>query len=64
VIVNAFWATVSVTAVVVADPHPFVNTARYWFSLCATVGFVSVKVVAVAPGTFEKLPPPLVLTCH
>ena len=55
--------TVSVAAVVVADPPAFVNTARYWYPFWPA-DVVKLNVVEIAPETFEKLAPPLVLTCH
>ncbi len=55
--------TVSVAAVVVAVPTVFVNTARYWFPLCAKA-VVKLSVVEVAPETLLNVAPPSVLTCH
>jgi hypothetical protein len=54
--------TVSVAAVVVADPAEFVNTASYAFPLCAAV-VVKLKLVEVAPANAVNAPPP-VLTIH
>jgi hypothetical protein len=56
--------TVSVFALLVADPQPFVKTARYWLPLAETGGFVRVSVPLVSPDRLVKLPPPFVLTCH
>lgn len=56
--------TVSVFALLVADPHPFVKTARYWLPLEETGGFVSDSVPLVAPDRLLKLPPLSELTCH
>jgi hypothetical protein len=54
--------TVSVAAVVVADPCVFVKTASYEFPVCAAV-VVKLKVAEVAPATAVNAPPP-VLTIH
>src|SRR5881628_1797480 len=55
--------TVSVAAVVVADPAELVNTARYLLPLCDKV-VVKLRVVEVAPEALLKVTPPSVLTCH
>src|SRR5258708_40096302 len=55
--------TVSVAAVVVADPAEFVNTAWYWFPFCDEV-VAKLRVVEVAPGRMLKVAPLSVLTCH
>ncbi len=55
--------TVSVAVVVVAEPCEFVNTARYLLPVWAAV-VTKLSVVEVAPATFVKVVPPLVLTCH
>jgi hypothetical protein len=55
--------TVSVAAVVVAEPTEFVNTARYWFPFCPAVA-TKLSVVDVAPATLLNDVPPSVLTCH
>ncbi len=55
--------TVSVAAVVGADPAELVNTAWYWFPFCDKV-VVKLKVVEVAPGRMLKVAPLSVLTCH
>src|SRR6266478_1536266 len=55
--------TVSVAAVVVADPAEFVNTAWYWFPFCDEK-VVKLRVVEVAPETLPNVVPPSVLTCH
>ena len=55
--------TVSVAAVVVADPPELVNTARYLFPFCDKV-VVKLSVVEVAPERLLKVAPPSVLTCH
>jgi hypothetical protein len=61
---------VAAVEVAVAGVHVFVNTARYWLPLIATVGLLITNVPVVAPEMlppllrFEKEPPPLVLTCH
>src|SRR5438034_5003165 len=55
--------TVSVAAVVVADPAELVNTARYLFPFCDKV-VVKLMVVEVAPEMLLKVTPPSVLTCH
>jgi hypothetical protein len=55
--------TVSVAAVVGADPAEFVNTAWYWFLFCDKV-VAKLKVVEVAPGRMLKVVPLSVLTCH
>jgi hypothetical protein len=56
--------TVSVAAVVVADPPEFVNTARYRFPFCDKA-VVKLRVVEVPPEeTLPNVTPPSVLTCH
>ncbi len=60
--VNLF-VTVSVAAVVVAEPFELVNTARYLLPVWVAV-VTKLSVVEVAPATFVKVVPPLVLTCH
>jgi len=55
--------TVSVAAVVVADPAELVNTARYWLPFCDKV-VVKLRVVEVAPETLLNVVPPSMLTCH
>src|SRR5712664_3671461 len=55
--------TVSVAAVVVADPTEFVNTARYWYPFWDKA-VVKLRVVEVAPETLLNVTPPSVLTCH
>ena len=55
--------TVSVAAVVVADPAELVNTARYLLPLCDNV-VVKLRVVEVAPEMLLKVMPPSMLTCH
>src|SRR6266478_5066711 len=55
--------TVSVAAVVVADPAEFVNTAWYWFPFCDEK-VVKLRVVEVAPETLPNVVPPSVLICH
>ena len=55
--------TVSVAAVVVADPAELVNTARYWLPFSDNV-VVKLRVVEVAPETLLNVAPPSVLTCH
>src|SRR5213594_3519011 len=55
--------TVSVAAVVVADPAELVNTARYLLPLCDKV-VAKLSVVEVAPERLLKVTPPSVLTCH
>ena len=55
--------TVSVAAVVVADPAELVNTARYWLPFCDKA-VVKLRVVEVPPETLLNVAPPSVLTCH
>ena len=62
-VIAGAWVTVSVAAVVVAEPTVLVNTARNWLPFCAT-RVVNVNVVLVAPAMFENVAPPLVLSCH
>jgi hypothetical protein len=64
VIVGGAGFTVRVAAVVVAVPLEFVNTARYWFPLCANAA-AKLRVVEVPPEeTLLNVAPPSVLTCH
>src|ERR671935_956594 len=62
-IVRPFFATVSVAAPLVTDPHEFVKTARYWLPLEATLGRVSVSVELVWAGDMSAKPEPE-FTCH
>src|SRR5688572_9411109 len=55
--------TVSVATFVVAVPHVFVNTARYWLPFWDR-SVVNVSVVVVSPGMSVKLAPASVETCH
>ena len=55
--------TVSVAAVVLADPAEFVNAARYWLPFCDKA-VVKLRVVEVAPETLPNVVPPSVLICH
>ena len=57
-------ATVSVAAVVVAEPAVFVNTARYCVPLCAVVVAGVVYVVEVAPEMFVNVELPAGADCH
>src|SRR5215813_6829240 len=56
--------TVSVAAVVVALPHVFVNTARYFVPLRLALVGVMLNVVLVAVGILLNVAPPSVLICH
>ncbi len=56
-------STVSVAAVVVAEPKLLVKTARYSLPLWPAV-VTMLSVVDVAPATLAKVEPPFVLTCH
>jgi hypothetical protein len=55
--------TVSVAAVVVAEPQPFVNTAWNCFALSPDA-VVKLYVVDVAPLMLPNVTPPSVETCH
>jgi hypothetical protein len=55
--------TVSLAAVVTADPPELVNTAWYLFPFCVALA-VKLSVVEVAPLRLLNVTPPSVLTCH
>ena len=59
--------TVSVAAVLVAEPYELVKTARYSRPFSAVVVFATVNVAVVFPASvvsLVKVTPPFVDTCH
>ncbi len=56
-------STVSVAAVVLAEPQASVKTARYCLVLSPAAA-VNERVVLVAPGMLLNVAPPSVETCH
>src|SRR5262245_9474541 len=63
VTVSARSFTVSVDAVVVAEQHAFVNTARYRFPVCVATA-VNESGLVVAPRMSGNVAPASVLRCH
>jgi hypothetical protein len=61
---NDFAETVSVAALLVAEPQLFEKTARYCLPLRETGGLVKDSVAFVSLVIFVNVEPPFVLTCH